>query len=90
MVGLNGWLHRNTYVINQKNGAIYNLTFDIAKTEDDRTILYATNGKIKKVGNVRVNSLKIKGSGLNSNFNSSVTQTTPTVKNNTSKESVIG
>ena len=36
-------------VINQKNGNIYNLTVDIAKTADGRTILYATDGKIKKV-----------------------------------------
>ena len=37
-------------------------------TADGRTILYATDGKIKKVGNVEVNSLRIKGSGQNSNF----------------------
>lgn len=70
----NGWLHRNANVINQKNGNIYNLTVDIAKAADGRTILYATDGKIKKVGNVQVNSLKIKGSGQNSNSNSKVPQ----------------
>lgn len=70
----NGWLHRNANVINQKNGNIYNLTVDLAKTADGRTILYATDGKIKKVGNVQVNSLKIKGSGQNSNFNDSVSE----------------
>ena len=62
-----GWLHRNANVINQRNGKIYNLTIDIAKTEDGRTILYATDGKIKSVGNVNVNSLKIKGSRQNTN-----------------------
>jgi hypothetical protein len=30
-------------------------------------ILYATNGKIKSVGSVKVNSLKIKGSRQNTN-----------------------
>ncbi len=70
----NGWLHRNANVINQKNGNIYNLTIDIAKTADGRTILYATDGKIKKVGSVQVNSLKIKVSGQDSNFFDSVPQ----------------
>lgn len=45
---------------------------DIAKTRDGRMILYATNGQIKRVGNVQLNSLKIKGSGLNSNSNNSI------------------
>ena len=63
----NGWLHRKANVINSRNGNIYNLTVDIAKAKDGRTILYATNGKIKKVGNVQVGSLKIKGPGQNSN-----------------------
>lgn len=76
----NGWLHRNANVINQKNGNIYNLTVDIAKAADGRTILYATNGKIKKVGNVQVNSLKIKGSGQNSNFDTKVAQNGKGVK----------
>lgn len=76
----NGWLHRNANVINQKNGNIYNLTIDIAKSADGRTILYATHGKIKKVGNVDVNSLKIKGSRQNSNFDDNVAQEEPVVK----------
>ena len=70
----NGWLHRNANVINQKNGNIYNITVDIAKAADGRTILYATDGKIKKVGSVEVNSLKIKGSRQNSNFSDNVAQ----------------
>ena len=78
----NGWLHRNANVVNQKNGNIYNLTIDIAKSNDGRTILYATNGKIKKVGNVQVNSLKIRGSGLNSNFKNSIPAPYKKVKQN--------
>ena len=70
----NGWLHRNANVINRKNGNIYNLTVDIAKAADGRTILYATDGKIKKVGSVKVNSLKIKGSRQDSNFSDNVAQ----------------
>lgn len=42
--------------------------FDIAKAEDGRIILYATDGNIKKVGNATVNSLINKGSRQNSNF----------------------
>ena len=76
----NGWLHRNANVINKKNGNIYNVTIDIAKAADGRTILYATDGKIKKVGNVEVNSLKIKGSRQNSNYNSSIPQNGGNVK----------
>lgn len=76
-----GWLHRNAYVINSKNGAIYNVTIDIAKSADGRTILYATDGKIKKVGNVQVSSLNIRGPGLNSNFNNSVPQNAAAVNN---------
>ncbi len=63
----NGWLHRNANVINQRNGNIYNLKIDIAKTADGRNILYATDGKINRVGNVNVDSLKIKGPRQNSN-----------------------
>ncbi len=70
----NGWLHRNADVINSRNGNIYNLTFDIGKSADGRTILYAVNGKIKKVGNANVNSLKIKGSRQNSNYVNSIPQ----------------
>lgn len=76
----NGWLHRNANVINKKNGNIYNITVDIAKSADGRTILYATDGKIKKVGNVQVNSLKIKGSGQNPNSADNVAQENPVVK----------
>ncbi len=71
-----GWLHRNANVINARNGNIYNLTVDIAKAKDGRTILYATHGKIKKVGNAEVNSLKIKGSKQNSNFDDILPQNT--------------
>lgn len=44
-----GWLHRKADVINVKNGSIYEVTMDIAKTADGRHILYATKGKIKKL-----------------------------------------
>ena len=47
----NGWLHRTAYVINFQNGNVYELTVDIAKARDGRHILYATDGKIKRVGN---------------------------------------
>lgn len=70
----NGWLHRTAYVINAKNGAIFQLTVDIAKARDGRHILYATNGKINGVGNVNVNSLKTRGSWQNSNSINNVTQ----------------
>lgn len=80
----NGWLHRNANVINKRNGNIYNLTVDIAKAADGRTILYATDGKIKKVGTVKVNSLKIKGSRQNSNFARSVSQNGKNVKHSLS------
>ncbi len=85
----NGWLHRNANVINAKNGAIYNLTLDIAKAADGRIILYATDGKIKKVGNAEVNSLKIKGSRLNSNSKGSVTHPDEKVKRNISFSATI-
>lgn len=78
----NGWLHRNANVINQRNGNIYNLTVDIAKAADGRTILYATDGKIKKVGNVKVDSLKIKGPRQNSDFDGSKPQNGKNVKRN--------
>lgn len=76
----NGWLHRNANVINQKNGNIYNLTVDIAKAADGRTILYATDGKIKKVGNVNVDSLNIKGPRQNSDSNDIIGQNAESVK----------
>ncbi len=69
-----GWLHRNANVINARNGAIYNITLDIAKTRDGRTILYATKGKIKKVGSAEVHSLKIRGAEQNPNFGASIHQ----------------
>lgn len=53
---------------------------EIAKYADGRTILYATDGKIKKVGNVDVNSLTIKGSRQNSNFDPNVSQEGDSVK----------
>ena len=40
----------------------------------------AMHGNIKRVGNVQVNSLKISGSGQNSNSKGNVAQTDPTVK----------
>ena len=70
----NGWLHRNANVINAQNGKIYNVTVDIAKTEDGRTVMYATKGKIKKVGQAKVNSLKIRGSTPHSNFKGIISQ----------------
>ncbi len=74
-----GWLHRNVNVINAKNGAVYNIILDIAKTNDGRLILYATDGKIRKVGNVNVNSLKIKGSRQNSNLKTILSKDTQNV-----------
>ena len=50
---------------------------DIAKTSDGRTILYALNGKTKKVGNAEVNSIVVKttrGSSQNSNSNDIIPQ----------------
>ena len=76
----NGWLHRNANVINAKTGTIYNVTVDIAKTADGRTVLYATQGKIKRVGQAKVSSLKKRGSSPHSNSKSIITQ--PTEKSN--------
>ena len=76
----NGWLHRTAHVINSKNGNIYQITMDIAKARDGRFIMYALNGKTKKVGNAEANSLKIRGSSQNSNFGDNVAQNKPTVK----------
>ena len=70
----NGWLHRNANVIRNTDGSIFNITLDITKTQNGRMILYATNGQIKRVGNVQLNSLKIKGSGLNSNSINSISK----------------
>lgn len=69
-----GWLHRTANVINARNGKIFNVMLDIAKTKDGRVILYATSGKIKEVGNANVSSLKIRGSRPNSNSNNSLSQ----------------
>ena len=72
-----GWLHRTANVINAKNGNIYQITMDIAKAEDGRIILYALNGKTKRVGNAQVNSLVAKttsGSWQNSNSDGIITQ----------------
>ena len=63
-----------------KGGVKYNLTFDIAKASDGRTILYTAKGKIKKVGNAEVHSLKIRGAEQNSNFDESITDESENVK----------
>lgn len=83
----NGWLHRNANVINQRNGNIYNLKIDIAKTADGRNILYATDGKINRVGNVNVDSLKIKGLRQNSNSEIIVAEEEQKVKHSVSDSS---
>lgn len=83
----NGWLHRNANVINAQNGKIYNVTVDIAKTEDGRTVMYATKGKIKKVGQAKVNSLKIRGSTPHSNFKSIISQNNKKSNTSTKKSS---
>ena len=77
-----GWLHRTAYVINSKNGNIHQITMDIAKARDGRVILYALNGKTKKVGNAEVNSLKIRGSSQNPNSAVSVPNLSDGVKGN--------
>ena len=76
----NGWLHRNAYVINSKNGNIYKLTFDIAKAADGRHILFATKGKIERVGSAKVGSLQSRGPKQNSNSSKTVPQTDLDVK----------
>ncbi len=81
-----GWLHRTAHVVNTRNGAIYQITVDIAKARDGRHILYATHGKIKRVGNAEVNSLKNRGSRQNSNSNTTVAQKTPGVKPHSMQE----
>ena len=50
----NGWLHRNANVINDKSGKAYNLTLEIVKTAEARTVLYVTSGKIKEVGQTQI------------------------------------
>ncbi|MBQ9976681.1 MAG: hypothetical protein IJP16_09235, partial [Clostridia bacterium] len=54
--------------------------FELSKTKDGRTILYATKGKIKRVGNAEVNSLVKRGSGQNSNSNNTITSPNGNVK----------
>lgn len=71
----NGWLHRKAKVINSKNGALYEVGLDIAKADDGRLILYTTAGKIKKLGNVQVNSFNNKRLGTEyQTSNNSVSQ----------------
>ena len=38
-----GWLHRKAYVIDAKKDFIYQISIDIAKTEDGRHVLYPQN-----------------------------------------------
>lgn len=82
----NGWLHRTAYVINSKNGNIYQITMDIAKARDGRVILYALNGKTKKVGTAKVNSLKLRGSTQRTNFEDRVSRDDEKVKYSFSEE----
>lgn len=83
-----GWLHRKAYVVRKTDGAIFDLTFDIAKSRDGRVIIYATKGKIKKIGQTEVSSLRIKGSGSHSNFDNSILENEPTVNNNSTQNEV--
>ena len=82
----NGWLHRTAHVVNTRNGAIYQITVDIAKARDGRHILYATHGKIKRVGNAEVNSLKNRGSRQNSNSDTNVAQNATDVNTQSMQE----
>ena len=85
----NGWLHRNAYVINAINGDVFRITIDIAKTRDGRAIMYATKGKIERVGQSKVGSLKKRGPKTHSNSNGSVPQNggsvNPSAKNSQQK-----
>lgn len=45
-----------------------------------RKLLYTTKGKIKKVGNAEVHSLRIRGAEQNSNFDESITDGSRKVK----------
>lgn len=67
----NGFLHRTAYVINAKNGNIYRVALDIAKTDDGRMIAYALNGKTERIGNVDVGSITRKVIGPRQNTNPS-------------------
>ncbi len=84
----NGWLHRNANVINKKNGNIYKLTFDIAKSSDGRLILYTTKGAIKKMGSVNGNSVaeNAKGPGQNTHLSNSISQPEGNVKSDNQSE----
>ena len=81
-----GWLHRTAHIVNAKNGAIYQITVDIAKARDGRHILYATDGKIKRVGNAQVSSLTNRGSKQNPNSDTNVAQKTPGVNTHSMQE----
>ena len=54
----NGWLHRSAYVVDNLKNDIYKISIDIAETQDGRYIMYALDGKTKKVGPADVNSLR--------------------------------
>ena len=75
--------------MNAKNGNIYSITIDIAKTSDGRLILYATKGKIRKVGQTKVNSLKVKGSRSHSNFIDIISNPNENVKSKNSVDDTI-
>ena len=47
----------DAYVINAKNGNIYQVVLDIAKADDGRIIAFALNGKTRKIGRVNVDSI---------------------------------
>ena len=62
-------MHRSTYVINAKNGEIYEVTIDIAKAEDGRLIAYAIKRNKEKIGNVALGSITKKVNGPRQNTN---------------------
>lgn len=76
----NGWLHRTAHIIDARKGTIYRLTIDITKADDGRHIMYATKGKIKRVGSANVGSLKSRGPKQNSNSAASLAQKDSEVK----------
>jgi len=80
----NGWLHRKAYVIDAKKKLIYEISIDIAKTEDGRCVLYALNGKTKKVGPAYVNYSNESSNVLQQQTysNGRLPQNSPTVKEN--------
>lgn len=80
--GIDPW-EIGTSIIQTKNGNLYEVTLNIAKTKDGRNILYDVN-KIKKVGHGDVPSdvNNKSGSHINPNFTgSSVSQNEAVVKN---------